>query len=86
MTPSNLFTLTLYKSEMPSDNANMTHFLDKLVTPSVSPEIADSLETPFTLDEVIQSIRSMHSSKAPGPDGFSSMLEASQLGSMLEAS
>lgn len=49
----------------------MIQFLDKLVIPSVAPETTDGLESPLTLDEITQAIMPMQSSKAPGPDGFS---------------
>ena len=55
---------------MPSDTTNMTQFLEELTIPSVPPEVADDLDSPLTLDEVMQSTRSMQSGKAPGPDGF----------------
>ena len=57
-----------YTSEFPSDTANMTMFLSELQTPTV--ETADGLDSPLSLEEVIQSVKLMQSSKAPVPDGF----------------
>ena len=48
---------------MPSDTTNMTKFLEELTISSVPPEVVDDLDSPLTLDEVMQSIRSMQSGK-----------------------
>jgi hypothetical protein len=48
----------------------MTTFLGELETPTVEAETADDLNSPLSLKEVIQSIKSMQNRKAPWPDGF----------------
>lgn len=65
----------MYKSQFPSNTTNMIPFLGKFVTPSVAPEVADVLESPLTLDEVIQALRSMQSDKASGSDVFPTELK-----------
>jgi hypothetical protein len=48
----------------------MTTFLGELETPTVEAETADDQYSPLNLEEVIQSIKPMQSSKASGTDGF----------------
>ena len=61
---------SLYSSEFPPDSDNMIHFLNNLDIPNIDSTLADQLDGPITLDEVVCSIMSLQSGKAPGPDGF----------------
>lgn len=57
----------LYSSEAPTDTSLMYSFLDKLEFDRTA------IDSPLSMDEINQTIKSMHRRKAPGPDGFPMM-------------
>ncbi len=57
----------LYSSEFPEDTSNMLMFLDGLNIPKMYLEQKENLEQPINLQEVIDSINAMQSSKTSGP-------------------
>lgn len=61
---------SLYTSEFPPNSDNMIHFLNSLDIPNINSTLADQLDVSINLDEVVCSIMSRQSGKAPGPDGF----------------
>uniref|UniRef100_A0AAR2KLP1 Reverse transcriptase domain-containing protein n=1 Tax=Pygocentrus nattereri TaxID=42514 RepID=A0AAR2KLP1_PYGNA len=61
---------SLYKSEFPIDSTRMDNFLDGLSIPVVDVDIAKQLDSPLSLEEVLNAIKAMQSNKAPGPGGF----------------
>lgn len=65
------FYTRLYSSESVGDTKLFDTFFCGLDIPTISMEDKEQLEAPLSLEELIQSIKSMQSSKAPGPDGFS---------------
>lgn len=64
------FYSNLYKSEANVDIAAIQSFLSQLEIPKISPDIANSLDEPISLEEIASCILSMKNNKAPGPDGF----------------
>lgn len=48
----------------------MVSFLKDLTVPIVDPTIAEQLDAPLKLEEVMYVIKTVHKGKAPGPDGF----------------
>lgn len=61
---------SLYKSEFPTDNIKMDAFLHNLSNPVIDTETASHLDSPLSLEEILNAIKAMQSNKAPGPDGF----------------
>lgn len=57
-------------SDADTNTAKMQSFLDSLDAPSLSPDTRLSLNQPLTISEIQTAINSMHSGRAPGPDGF----------------
>lgn len=66
-----LYNLTDDPATTQPTEANIKTFLDKLKLPKLSPEHLTSLNSPFTTTKIIQTISTLPSGKAPGPDGFS---------------
>lgn len=64
------FYSDLYSSESPKDNTDMLKFLNDLEFPTISHTQKGELDEPLLLQEIIDSIRSVQSGKAPGPDGY----------------
>lgn len=64
------FYSKLYSSEEPSDQNTMKSFFADLDLPTVDETIRESLDDPFSLEEINHAIRCMQSGKCPGPDGF----------------
>ncbi len=62
------FYVHLYSSESPDDFA-MNTFLNGIEFPTIN-KSCDSLEKNIQIEEIKESIASMKSGKAPGPDGF----------------
>lgn len=60
----------LYSSECRDSSALRKNFLDKITFPTLSAESSKDLDRPITAQEVMESIKSLRSGKAPGPDGF----------------
>ena len=52
-----------------SDNPDMLFDLDTIISPIPNVDF-DSLEVPFTMDEIDNIIKEMHLDKSPGPDSF----------------
>ena len=48
----------------------MEDFFDNLTIPSITKEDKSSLDEPITIEEITLAMRSLQSSKAPGPDGY----------------
>lgn len=63
------FYCDLYSSE-PVDNIKLTEFLDGIPFPQIPSEDRLQINKEISINEVVQAIKSMQSSKAPGPDGF----------------
>ena len=61
---------SLYTSESPDNSDVMVEFLDNLEIPTIESTLAEQIDAPVTLDEIIRSIKSLQSGKAPGPHGF----------------
>lgn len=68
------FYTKLYTSESPGDISFIEAFFEKLKVPTISVSHKDLLDKPITTSEVEQARQSMQSSKAPGPDGYTSEL------------
>lgn len=64
------FYSNLYKSEANVDIVVIQSFLSQLEIPKISPDIANSLDEPISLEEIASCILTMKNNKAPGPDGF----------------
>lgn len=64
------FYVKLYSSESINDPACIEQFFESLDIPSLSIEDRDILEQWLTINEIKQAISNMQSSKAPGPDSF----------------
>lgn len=64
------YYLDLYTSKVPQNNSSMTTFLAKINLPIVNKDQKNNLDKPLQLQEIQDSIRTMQSGKAPGPDGF----------------
>lgn len=64
----------LYTSESQKDSTIIEAFFKKIMTPTIKLEYIEQLKKPITKQEIKQAINSMQSSKAPGPDGYSSEL------------
>lgn len=60
----------LYTSTFPRDTSPMNKFLDTIDFPSLDDAARDDLDSPLQLQEVIDAVKSMQSSKTPGPDGY----------------
>ncbi len=48
----------------------MDNFLDSLDIPRIDAAVADDLDKPLQLDEILKCLHLMQSGKAAGPDGF----------------
>ena len=59
-----------YLSETQVDQQEMHAFLASLALPTLSVDQVDLLDAPITREEIVDVIRGLPSSKAPGPDGF----------------
>lgn len=59
----------LYSSEC-KDSSVLRNFLDKITFPTLSAKNSQDLNRPITAQEVLESIKSLQSGKAPGPIGF----------------
>lgn len=66
------FYCALYSSKHNVSQSNLKVFFDSLSLPRLSSAARQSLDSDFTLQEVIAAIKSFPSGKAAGPDGFSS--------------
>lgn len=66
------FYTHLYSSESEGDPSLIDDFFSKLNIPTISKEDKAQLEEPLSLEELNNAIKSMQTSKAPGPDGYSS--------------
>uniref|UniRef100_A0A3B5R5U9 Reverse transcriptase domain-containing protein n=1 Tax=Xiphophorus maculatus TaxID=8083 RepID=A0A3B5R5U9_XIPMA len=64
------FYSVLFESEFPANPTEMNQFLDSLNFPVINPNVAKELDLPLTIEEIVAAMKSMQSSKAPGPDGF----------------
>lgn len=64
------FYSLLYKSEFPTENTKMNKFLQKLLNPVIDTNTARQMDSPLSLEEVLNAINAMQSNKTPGPDGF----------------
>ena len=64
------FYESLYRSELPSDLADMHTFLDALQFPPIDPELVNQLHSALTIQELNSALQNMQNNKAPGPDGF----------------
>lgn len=64
------FYSKLYTTETAVNSVTIQEFFDNLEIPSICQEDGCLLEEPLTLEEVASAIRSLQSSKAPGPDGY----------------
>lgn len=60
----------LYTSDTNSDYSVMQNFLEKLNIPLIDHIKKEELDQPFQITEILNSIRTMQSSKTPGPDGY----------------
>lgn len=63
------FYTKLY-ARAPADEAARSSFWNKIKLPQISPNQAESLTTPITVEEVRNAIKSLKNNKAPGPDGL----------------
>lgn len=63
------FYSSLYQSEL-TDTVDIDSFFHNLDIPLISPDSACALDAPIKLEEIVQAIKDMQSSKAPGPDGY----------------
>ena len=64
------FYSKLYTTETAANSVTIQEFFDSLEIPSICQEDRCLLEEPITLEEVTSAVRSLQSSKAPGPDGY----------------
>lgn len=48
----------------------MAYFLKDLTVPTVDPTVAEQLDAPLKLEEVMYAIKTMHNGKASAPDRF----------------
>ena len=64
------FYTHLYSSESEGDPTLIDDFFSKLNIPTISEEDKAQLEEPLSLGELNNAIKSMQTSKAPGPDGY----------------
>ena len=64
------FYATLYSSEAQVDQQETHAFLTSLALPTLSVDQVDLLDAAITREEIVDVIRGLPSSKAPGPDGF----------------
>lgn len=62
--------MTLYGSEPPDDPSDIVKFPEGLTIPTITREESLYIDKKITATEVKQTIRSMQSGKAGGPDGF----------------
>lgn len=62
---------SLYKPESTADISELASFLKDLTVHTVDPVMAKELDAPLWLEEIMSTIKTIHNSKAPGPDGFS---------------
>lgn len=63
------FYSSLYQSEL-TDTVDIDAFFNNLDIPKVTRETASALDSPISLEEIAQAIKTMQSGKAPGPDGY----------------
>lgn len=67
------FFKTLYKAESPCNSLSlMDVFFSKIELPSILEDQKLALNGPILKEEVLSAIGSLHTGKAPGPDGLSS--------------
>ena len=64
------FYQSLYTSDLSTIPTAMEDFLSPLHVPCVDPNMADTLEKDLSTLEITSAVRSMQSSKSPGPDGY----------------
>lgn len=64
------FYASLYSSECLNNETQYEHFFNSLDIPSINPDEASSLDTPFTINELRSALMCMQNGKCPGPDGF----------------
>ena len=64
------FYQNLYSPESPDSTEDQAKFLDHLDLPTLLAESRDLLYRSITKEEVHETIKSLPSGKAPGPDGF----------------
>lgn len=65
------FYSNLYISQESASQDNLEEYLRTIKLPEVSISDQQSLNSPFTEEEVLSTINSMPLNKSPGPDGFS---------------
>lgn len=66
------FYRELYTSNTTATQADLASFFDSLEMPKLSDAARVSLDSDFTLEEIVAAIKSFSTGKAVGPDGFSS--------------
>lgn len=64
------FYRTLYTAGSSGSSEDLLNFLNEISLPSISEDTRAFLNAPFSKEEIWQSIQSMPTGKAPGPDGF----------------
>ncbi|KAF7649839.1 hypothetical protein LDENG_00134980 [Lucifuga dentata] len=64
------YNARLYASDVEVNRHTIQSFLDALDIPTLTLNSKNSLDKPLTISEIQTAIQSMHSGKAPGPDGF----------------
>lgn len=65
-----------YTPESPDNQTQYEHFFSSLDIPSIDSEVASSLDSPFTINELRSALMSMQNGKCPGPDGFPAEFQA----------
>uniref|UniRef100_A0A8C5Q7B2 Reverse transcriptase domain-containing protein n=1 Tax=Leptobrachium leishanense TaxID=445787 RepID=A0A8C5Q7B2_9ANUR len=56
--------------DSPPSKVDIRAYLKESLQSSLPPEVAETLEAPFTPKELVEAIRSTATGKSPGPDGF----------------
>lgn len=65
---------TRYKSKSNYTQDELEHYLENVKLPKLSESDQQSLNTPFTEQEILAAINSMPIDKSPGPDGILAQL------------
>ncbi|KAM9323842.1 protocadherin-20-like [Gastrophryne carolinensis] len=67
------FLSALYSAPVNTNTAKLEEFFEHIELPNIEQQYVDRMEAPVTSNKVLLAIKSLKTSKTPGPDGFSGL-------------